>query len=33
MLERLRELESSEIAKEGLKIIEFYEMYGEKATK
>ena len=33
MLERLRQFESSEIAKERLKIIEFYERYGEKATK
>ena len=33
ILERLKELESSEIVKQGLKIIEFYERYGEKATK
>ena len=33
MLERLRQFEGSEIAKERIKIIEFYERYGEKATK
>ena len=33
MLERLRQFEGSEIAKERLKIIEFYKKYGEKATK
>lgn len=33
MLERLRQFETSEIGKERVKIIEFYERYGEKASK
>jgi len=33
MLEILRQIETSEIAKERIKIIEFYKKYGEKATK
>lgn len=33
MLERLRQFEGSEIAKERIKIIEFYNRYGEKVTK
>ncbi len=33
MLYSLRKYESSEVGKEKMKIIKFYEEYGEKATK
>src|SRR3990167_9431544 len=33
MLYSLRKFDSSEVAKERMKIITFYEQYGEKATK
>ena len=33
MLQSLRKFDKSEIAKQRLKIIEFYDEFGEKATK